>query len=109
MIRDVDLSTKEAYLAWVQEWKGWWKATVAQIRLEKKRRYWFRKRGRQLDEAHYPEARRRAYEQMAEADWRRRSLRNQARTLIEIRLEAKIQSWEKRCEALRQEGVAVSA
>lgn len=36
MIREIDVSSREAYLQWVHEWKGWWHATVEEIRYHKK-------------------------------------------------------------------------
>ena len=97
MIREIDLSSKEAYLAWVQEWKGWWKATVKEIRDAKRSRLQSRSSGRRNNEGFksainlstqewYKRQSERSYIRMDVYDGWRAGLKDQARILHELRM-----------------------
>jgi hypothetical protein len=99
-MRNVDLESKEAYLAWVAEWKVEWKQIVADIRKAKEARRF-----------HRDEARRGAHRDgdvsHRDAMWAAHSLRMrlrwQAHALHMQRLEGKRLSWAKRNELKAKE------
>lgn len=96
-IRPIDLSSKEAYLLWVAEWKGYWKTTVEGIQRHKKDYYYWRKTARlekdNLRKDFY-------YSRMWDAAMHRDRLKNQSRELHALRMEGKKRSWEAREKAL---------
>ena len=96
MIREIDLSSKEAYLAWVMEWKGAWKALVSEIRHHKRQRRENRNRARGLGER-YASARDSRYRRMWFHDSEAKRLRAHARDMLELRRSGKEQSWALRC------------
>lgn len=98
MIRELDISTKERYLDWVQEWKGYWKAIVSEIKFYKQQRYSFRKHARwNLTQARknpqnvetYKRNADRYFRLMNQMDYQRDRLRFRARVLHELRMHGK--------------------
>lgn len=103
-IRPIDISSKEAYLKWVDEWKGWWKHTSREIRYHRERKAHYRNRGREVNKEilskgaylYRVEERDNCYGRMWYHHDSAERLSKQARELHELRLEGKRRSYEQK-------------
>lgn len=95
-MRPIDLTSKESYLAWVQEWKAEYKELSEFIREQKTRKNVHRDRAREMEKSGMKEDAISERLLMDRAWYNRIQSRWKARVMIEARLDGKRKSWEAR-------------